>query len=239
MADTIDTIREARAIRRMFGGIAARYDLLNHLLSLNRDRRWRRAAVAAAFAEGPVLDVCSGTGDLALEWARVVPHGTPVLGADFCHEMLALGGRKVRERGVGGVRLMAADTLRLPFASRTFGAVSVAFGIRNVADLRAGIREMARVTRPGGKVAILEFTMPENPIFRVGYLVYFMILLPLVGNLVSGSAENAYGYLPRSVRNFPDRDRLVEILLEEGLIDVHAHDLSMGIVHVFVGVKAG
>ncbi|MHC4859650.1 MAG: ubiquinone/menaquinone biosynthesis methyltransferase [Planctomycetota bacterium] len=238
MARTADTIREAKEIRRMFGGIAGTYDLLNHLLSLNRDRRWRRATAALVPAEGPVLDVCTGTGDMALEWSDALLGGESVLGADFCHEMLLLGRDKVARRGLSGrVRMAAADALRLPFPANTFGVVSVAFGIRNVTSLNAGIREMARVTRPGGRVAILEFTMPRNPLFRLVYLVHFLILLPLVGNLVSGTTENAYGYLPRSVLHFPDRRRLTEILEEEGLVGVEAHDLSMGIVNVFVGVK--
>jgi demethylmenaquinone methyltransferase/2-methoxy-6-polyprenyl-1,4-benzoquinol methylase len=229
-----DTLREASSIRRMFGAIAGSYDLLNHLLSLGRDREWRRRAVRTVPAESPVLDVCAGTGDMAIEWSRVLPEGSRVEAADFCHEMLVLLRGK---KGAEGLRVAAGDTLRLPYPGNRFGAVSVAFGIRNVSDLRAGIREMRRVTKPGGRVVILEFTTPANPIFRGVYLFYFMLVLPFIGNLVSGSRENAYGYLPRSVMNFPSRSRLVEILAEEGLEDVVAHDLSLGIVNVFVGTK--
>ncbi len=222
----------------MFGRIAGSYDLLNHLLSLNRDRAWRRAAVDRAGVRGPVLDVCSGTGDLAREWAARGPDGGAVVGADFCPEMVQAAVRKDRTEAPGGrVRYVVADTRRLPFGSGRFGAVSAAFGIRNVSDLRGGLREMIRVLRPGGRLVILEFTLPGNPLFRGVYLFYFLLLLPLLGNLLSGSGDNAYGYLPRSVLRFPGRDRLGEILREEGLVEVRVEDLSLGIVNLFVAVR--
>jgi demethylmenaquinone methyltransferase/2-methoxy-6-polyprenyl-1,4-benzoquinol methylase len=240
MSDPRDTIRDSTSIRRMFGSIAGNYDLLNHLLSMNRDRMWRRRAVRAADAKGPVLDVCAGTGDMAIEWAGTLPAGTRVEAADFSIAMLARLRGKVAANGLAPrVGAAAGDTLRLPYPSNRFGAVSVAFGIRNVADLRGGIGEMMRVARPGGRVVILEFTTPANPVFRAIYLFYFMLVLPFIGNLVSGSGDNAYGYLPRSVMNFPSRERLAEIMREEGLADVRTHDLSMGIVNVFVGTKRG
>jgi demethylmenaquinone methyltransferase/2-methoxy-6-polyprenyl-1,4-benzoquinol methylase len=225
-------------IRGMFAGIAPRYDFLNHLLSANRDRGWRTATVAAAAARpgDPVLDVCTGTGDLALEWERALGPSSEVVGTDFCEPMVRLGRQKAL-RGGSRVRLGVADTLRLPFRDGRFEAVTVGFGIRNVADLGAGVREMARVARPGGRVVILEFTQPSNPAFRFLYYVYFLLLLPLLGNLVSGSRQNAYGYLPRSVLSFPDRGRLSRIMEEAGLKDVRVHDLSLGIVTVHVGVK--
>jgi demethylmenaquinone methyltransferase/2-methoxy-6-polyprenyl-1,4-benzoquinol methylase len=221
----------------MFSGIAGSYDLLNHLLSMNQDKRWRRKACALAAGEGPVLDVCAGTGDMAFQW---VEQGAAerVTAADFCHEMLVLGREKSRQRDLNGkVEFLAADTLRLPFPDDHFGVVSVAFGIRNVADLRGGIREMARVVRPGGRVLILEFTMPKNPIFRAVYLFYFLFVLPFVGNLVSGTQESAYNYLPRSVLHFPDQPRLLQMMEEEGLTEVRADNLSMGIVNVLSGRK--
>jgi demethylmenaquinone methyltransferase/2-methoxy-6-polyprenyl-1,4-benzoquinol methylase len=226
-------------IRRMFAGIAPRYDFLNHLLSANRDRGWRRATVEAAAAKpgDPVLDVCTGTGDLALEWERALGPGSGVVGTDFCEPMVRLGREKARREG-SRVRLGVADTLRLPFRDGSFEAVTVGFGIRNVADLAGGVREMARVARTGGRVVILEFTRPANPAFRFLYYVYFLLLLPLLGNLVSGSRQNAYGYLPRSVLSFPDRDRLCRIMEGAGLRDVRVRDLSLGIVTVHVGVKA-
>jgi demethylmenaquinone methyltransferase/2-methoxy-6-polyprenyl-1,4-benzoquinol methylase len=231
-------LQDPARIRTMFAGIAPRYDFLNHFLSANRDHGRRRATVAAAGAApgARVLDACTGTGDLALEWARALGPSGRVVGTDFCEPMVRLGAGKAAREGAR-VRLGVADTLALPFRDGTFDAATVGFGIRNVADLRAGVRELARVVRPGGRVVILEFTRPSNPILRFGYYVYFLLLLPLLGNLVSGSRQNAYGYLPRSVLSFPDRRRLARILEEEGLAEVHVDDLSLGIVTLHRGVK--
>jgi demethylmenaquinone methyltransferase/2-methoxy-6-polyprenyl-1,4-benzoquinol methylase len=150
--------------------------------------------------------------------------------------MVRLGAGKARRDGAA-VRLGVADTLRLPFRDGAFGVATVGFGIRNVSDLGAGLREMTRVVRRGGRVVVLEFTRPSNPLFRFVYYVYFLLLLPLLGNLVSGSRQNAYGYLPRSVLSFPDRDRLARMMEEAGLRDVRVRDLSLGIVTVHTGVK--
>jgi demethylmenaquinone methyltransferase/2-methoxy-6-polyprenyl-1,4-benzoquinol methylase len=222
----------------MFAGIAPRYDLLNHVLSANRDVGWRKATVEAAKARAgdPVLDVCTGTGDLAQEWSRTLGAGSRVVGTDFCEPMVRLGAGKARSAGAP-VRLGVADTLRLPFRDGSFEVASVGFGIRNVADLRGGLAEMARVVRRGGRVVVLEFTKPSNPLFRFVYYVYFLLLLPLLGNLVSGSRQNAYGYLPRSVLSFPDRGRLARIMEEAGLSSVRVEDLGLGIVTVHVGVR--
>jgi demethylmenaquinone methyltransferase/2-methoxy-6-polyprenyl-1,4-benzoquinol methylase len=230
-----DTLREAGAIRRMFDGIAPRYDFLNHLLSLNRDRAWRDRVVALSAADGPVLDVCAGTGDLTLEYAA---RGGLAVGADFSEPMLRLGRAKCAREG-RRAEFVVADTLRLPFPDGLFGTVSAAFGVRNLADLRAGLEEMARVVKPGGEVVILEFTTPGNPVLRAAYLLYFLIVLPIVGNLLSGSRDGAYSYLPRSVLRFPGRARLAGILAGIGLRDVRVVDLSLGIVNVLVGRKPG
>jgi demethylmenaquinone methyltransferase/2-methoxy-6-polyprenyl-1,4-benzoquinol methylase len=231
-------MQEPARIRGMFAAIAGTYDVLNHVLSLNQDKGWRTFAVEAAGvrAGDTVLDVCCGTGDLSLELSRKVGHAGRAIGTDFCEEMVRLGRVKADDQQ-DPVRLGVADTLRLPFRSGLFKAVTVGFGIRNVADLRAGIREMARVTAPGGKVAILEFTQPSNPLFRFVYYVYFLILLPILGNLVAGGKRNAYGYLPRSVLAFPDRDELADIVAECGLRDVRVHSRSFGIVTVHVGTR--
>jgi demethylmenaquinone methyltransferase/2-methoxy-6-polyprenyl-1,4-benzoquinol methylase len=231
-------MQEPARIRGMFASIAGTYDFLNHLLSLNQDKGWRRAAVEAAGARpgDVVLDVCTGTADLAMELSRAVGPAGRVVGTDFCEAMVRLGVPKV-EAERAPVRLGVADTLHLPFRDGTFRAVTVGFGIRNVASLESGIREMARVTAPGGKIAILEFTQPSNPLFRFVYYVYFLILLPILGNLVTGGKRNAYGYLPRSVLKFPDRERLRRIVEGCGLRDVHVVARSFGIITIHVGTK--
>jgi demethylmenaquinone methyltransferase / 2-methoxy-6-polyprenyl-1,4-benzoquinol methylase len=222
----------------MFSAIAGTYDCLNHLLSCNQDKGWRRVAVECSGARPGdlVLDVCTGTGDLALELARAVGPGGRVVGTDFCDAMVRLGLPKLPS-AAAPVHLGVADTLRLPFRDGVFRAVTVGFGIRNVADLGAGIREMARVTAPGGRIAILEFTQPANPLFRFVYYVYFLILLPILGNLVTGGKRNAYGYLPRSVLSFPDREKLRRVVEGCGLRDVRVVARSFGIITVHVGTR--
>jgi len=238
------SLQEPARIRGMFASIAGTYDVLNHLLSLNRDHEWRRAAVEAAGVRpgDRVLDVCTGTADLAVELARHVGPGGRVVGTDFCEAMVRLGVPKTSATSATSsvrapVALGVADTLSLPFRDGTFDAVTVGFGIRNVADLGAGIREMARVAKPGGRVAILEFTQPPNPLFRFVYYVYFLILLPILGNLVSGGKRNAYGYLPRSVLKFPGRERLRRICEEQGLRDVRVVARSLGIITIHAGTR--
>ncbi len=232
-------MQEPTRIRGMFAAIAGSYDVLNHVLSFNQDRSWRRFTVGLlGLRDGDrALDVCTGTADLALELAEQVGPGGRVVGTDFCEEMVRLGAAKLDGRA-DRVGLGVADTLRLPFRDDAFRAVTVGFGIRNVADLRAGVREMARVTAPGGSIAILEFTQPGNPLFRFVYYVYFLILLPILGNLVTGGKRNAYGYLPRSVLTFPDRRELARVVAECGLEDVRVHARSLGIITVHVGRKA-
>ena len=171
----------AHRIKNLFSAIARHYDLLNALLSLKRDGVWRRETVKASGVDldSKVLDVCTGTGELALAYADKIGTEGFVIASDFCFEMLVIGNQKVerRERGAG-TRFLAADTLTLPFSDDTFDVVSVGFGIRNVSDLEMGIREMARVAAPGGRVAILEFTQPVNPLFRSLYYFYFTKILP-------------------------------------------------------------
>src|SRR4051812_40481166 len=168
--------KSSRRVRAMFGAIAGKYDLLNHLLSLNVDRLWRRYTTRAVPPEPgvPVLDCCTGTADLALAYDRAARGRSPVVGADFCREMLAIGLAKARRAGADGrVTLVEGDSQALPFPDDTFGVVSVAFGLRNVADTARGIDEMIRVARPGGKVAILEFSRPRGRLLRGLYLAFF------------------------------------------------------------------
>jgi demethylmenaquinone methyltransferase/2-methoxy-6-polyprenyl-1,4-benzoquinol methylase len=215
----------------MFGAITPTYDLLNHLLSFNTDQRWRRRAVRLAAPSGPVLDVCTGTGDLAAAFDDAV--NEPVVGVDFCAPMLRRG-RKKKE--CAGVAFLQGDALSLPFETGHFDVVSVGFGLRNVADPAAGLAELARVTRPGGRIAILEFTYPKNACFRALYTAYFRGILPLIGNVVSKS--RAYSYLNRSVTAWSSEEELAEMMKTAGCASVVIHPLTLGVAAVHLGVKA-
>jgi demethylmenaquinone methyltransferase/2-methoxy-6-polyprenyl-1,4-benzoquinol methylase len=235
---TVD--KSGRRVRAMFGSIARRYDLLNHLLSLNIDRSWRRFTTRTVPPEPgvPVLDCCTGTADLALAYHRAGKGQSPVVGTDFCHEMLEFGLAKVRkDRAEGNVTLIEGDTLRLPLPDDTFGVVTVAFGLRNVADTVRGIDELIRVARPGGKVAILEFSRPRGAFLGRLYLAFFRHVLPRVGQAVAPNQYEAYSYLPRSVLEFPDGPEMVDLLKSRGLRDVVAHPLTFSIATLYVGTK--
>ena len=234
---------QADRIKNLFAAVARHYDFLNSLLSLRRDRSWRRETVKASGVAptSKVLDVCTGTGELALAYSDKVSAEGYVIGADFCFEMLVIGDQKL-QRPAGAVsnrttNFLAADTLTLPFLDNTFDVVSVGFGIRNVSDLELGIREMTRVAAPGGRVVILEFTQPTNLLFRSLYYFYFTKILPFIGNRISGSEDDAYGYLPRSVMKFPDCDALKGVMEQCGLIDVRFYRKTFGIVAIHVGKK--
>ena len=236
--------RETR-IRTMFGNIAHRYDLLNHLLSLNIDRywRWRTTRLApprlpAAGPAAPILDVCTGTGDLALAYDRAAKQRVPIVGADFCLPMLLPARAKTRRRQASErIRYVQADTQQLPFPEDTFQLTAVAFGLRNVTDPERGLAEMVRVTRPGGRVAILEFSRPRHWLFGRLYRFYFRFVLPAVGQLISRSKDSAYNYLPASVLEFPDGEALAERLRGHGLTDVKWYPLTFGIATLYVGTK--
>ncbi len=233
-------MKDAATIRSMFAAVSQRYDLLNHLLSLNRDKYWRKKAVEmSGLAEGDlVLDVCSGTADLALEYSEKAGPGGMVVGTDFCPEMLHIGRRKltVARRGAR-VELMVADTLGLPFHDDAFDVVSVAFGIRNVSDHEAGIREMARVAKQGGRVVILEFSLPEGGLFGKMYTTYFTRVLPVIGKVISRGGNDAYRYLPDSVLEFPRGNEMRRVMERCGLASVSAKELTLGIVALYIGVK--
>ena len=231
---------QAHRIKSLFSAIARHYDFLNSLLSLRFDRVWRRETVIASNVNptSKVLDVCTGTGELALAYADKINADGAVIGSDFCFEMLIVGKQKVERQGRTHAFIpIEADTLTLPFPDNTFDIVSVGFGIRNVSDLEKGIREMTRVAATGGKIAILEFTQPVNPIFRSLYYFYFMKILPFVGNCISRNKDDAYGYLPRSVIQFPNCDALKEVMEKCGLTDVHYFRKTFGIVAIHVGKK--
>jgi demethylmenaquinone methyltransferase/2-methoxy-6-polyprenyl-1,4-benzoquinol methylase len=227
-------------VRRMFASIARRYDFLNHLLSLNIDRSWRRftTQMTAPVAGVPILDCCTGTADLALAYDRAACGKSPIVGTDFCREMLVLGRDKIRRADASGrISLVESDVQRLPLPSDTFGLVSVAFGLRNVGDTARGIDEFIRVTRPGGKVAILEFSRPRGAFLGRIYLTFFRNLLPRIGQAIAPNADNAYSYLPQSVLAFPDGQVMLDLLAERGLTELTQHPLTFGIATLYIGTK--
>jgi demethylmenaquinone methyltransferase/2-methoxy-6-polyprenyl-1,4-benzoquinol methylase len=226
----------------MFANIAPSYDLLNHLLSLNIDHYWRRrtTSLVPPAGPGPILDLCTGTGDLAFAYDRRAGGRLPILGADFCHEMLVLAEKKNQKRQAAGrLRFLEADAQQLPFADDYFQITCVAFGLRNVTDTDRGIAEMTRVTQPGGWVAILEFSQPRHWLFGRLYRLYFRVVLPVVGQAISRSKDNAYGYLPASVMTFPDGEALAQKLRAFGLGSVRYYPMTLGIATLYVGQKAG
>jgi demethylmenaquinone methyltransferase/2-methoxy-6-polyprenyl-1,4-benzoquinol methylase len=221
----------------MFSGIARRYDFLNHFLSLGTDIYWRkrvfrRMTALAADGEGRILDLCCGTGDLALELAR----RWAVVGCDFCHPMLVLARQKVARAAPGRqpVQLAEGDALRLPFADGTFRAVTVAFGVRNFADVRRGLEEILRVLQPGGVLGVLEFSHPVLPVFRTVFRFYFQRILPRVGRWISGD-ESAYTYLPTSVGDFPAADEFRRVMQECGFTETAYERYTGGVAALHVG----
>jgi demethylmenaquinone methyltransferase/2-methoxy-6-polyprenyl-1,4-benzoquinol methylase len=226
-------------VRRMFGQIAPRYDFLNHLLSLGVDVYWRRQVVRRVPPQGdtPVLDLCTGTGDLALAYWRAGKSQTPVVAADFCRPMLVVGHNKAARAGADGVAFVEADAQRLPFADGSFQIVSVAFGLRNVTDTNRGLGEMLRVCRAGGRIAVLEFSMPSAPVLRSVYAWYFGRLLPRIGQALARNADDAYHYLPQSVGQFPSGEALAERMRAAGARDVRYWPLTLGLATLYVGTK--
>jgi demethylmenaquinone methyltransferase/2-methoxy-6-polyprenyl-1,4-benzoquinol methylase len=225
---------EASAIKRMFEGVAPRYDLLNRVLSLGIDRGWRRRVVDSLELrpEHVVLDLCCGTGDLALE---IAPHARSVA-CDFTWSMLTRA-RKKSQAASRPIALAAADALKLPFDDGRFDRATVAFGVRNLEDLGAGLREILRVLKPGGRVAILEFSHPNRWWLKVPYRIYLEWILPAIGGLLS-SKEDAYRYLAESIQGFPEPELLVELLRESGFESPTYERLSYGIVAIHTGTRA-
>jgi demethylmenaquinone methyltransferase/2-methoxy-6-polyprenyl-1,4-benzoquinol methylase len=226
--------KDPETISRMFDAIAARYDFLNHLLSLGIDRRWRRQAIEA-LALGPgevVLDLCTGTADLALSAGPRVR----VVGVDFAGEMLGRARAKLARREARHVALVRGDATRIPLQDGSVDAVTIGFGIRNVQQPEAAAREIVRVLRSGGRLAILEFGTPSVPGMRAAYLFYFRRVLPLIGRIVSRHHE-AYAYLPASVAAFPSPDAFLRLLSDAGFSRTHVVQLTFGVVYLFVAHK--
>ena len=223
-------------VRAMFGRVAHRYDLANHLLSFNIDRLWRARTVRRVqpILERPgarVLDICCGTGDLVMALQRVCPR--PIFGSDFCHPMLVAARAKVARRLAPSL-LFESDALRLPVRDGSLDLITVAFGFRNLANYEDGLREMRRALRPGGMAAILEFSQPPNPLFGALYSFYSRRVLPVIGGALSGSRD-AYTYLPESVRKFPAPEELAEMMRAAGFGPVEFERLTGGIVALHLG----
>ena len=240
-AVTLD--KSSDRIRQMFAQIARRYDLLNHLLSLGIDRRWRRRTVRLTPPGNEaqwILDVCTGTADLALAYWRASGQAVRIVGADFCRPMLAIGRDKCRRSGADGrLDLVEADALRLPFGDNRFDIVCVAFGLRNVSDTDAGLREMVRVCRPGGQVAVLEFSTPTRWPLGALYGWYFRRVLPKVGQALARNRQEAYNYLPASVGQFPQGEAMLARMRAAGLAQPQFRPFTLGVCTLYIGCKPG
>lgn len=232
-------------IQRMFGEIAPRYDLMNHLLSMNTDRywRWRTTRIVPPIIDGPlgeapILDICTGTGDLALAYDRAAKQKLRITAADFCPEMLAIGKKKGAKIDANDhIDWVEADATQLPFETDTYQLVTAAFGLRNVVDTDAGLREMTRVCRPGGKVAVLEFSTPRYQPLRGIYGWYFRNILPKIGQLFMSNDSAAYEYLPQSVGQFYEYEQLTERMTAAGLSNVTFKPMTFGVATLYIGEK--
>lgn len=241
LADTVQPQRftdEAKAkqgqrISGMFDRIAPTYDLLNRLLSANTDVRWRAEAVRRLGLTGKerVLDACTGTGDQAV--ALLEAGAGEVVGTDFAPAMVERAIQKAGDR----IRFEVADTTALPFEDHDFDIATVSFGVRNLEDLDGGLRELQRVLKPGGRLMVLEFSRPPNRVFRTLYNMYFMVVLPLIGNLVSGRGDTAYTYLPRSVQAWPGPQAFAARIREAGFSTVDVVPLTLGIACIHLATK--
>lgn len=233
--------KSSSRVRRMFGEIAPRYDLLNHLLSMNVDRYWRWRTVRKVKpveGGGPILDVCTGTGDLAIAFDKAAHGKLPIVAADFCHQMLELGEEKSRRRGSDHrIDFVEGDTENLPLPDGEFQIVSVAFGLRNVANTDRGLAEMTRCCKPGGKVAVLEFTTPRHQPMKGLYGWYFRNVLPRIGQLLMRNNSAAYEYLPESVGEFLQYEALTKRMEAAGLENVRFYPMTFGIATLYVGEK--
>lgn len=235
--DGIVSEREAaRWVRAMFGRVAARYDIANHLLSANIDRHWRNHTVRRVRdilrrPDTRVLDLACGTGDLL--FAMEQEAGRSLLGSDFCHPMLEAARAKLAHAGLRSA-LIEADALALPVPAASFDLVTISFGFRNFANYRTALAELRRVLRPGGALAILEFTTPPNPAFAAAYHWYSTRVLPVLGEFISG-VPHAYRYLPESVRKFPDAPELAEWMKDAGFAPVEWEYLTFGIAALHIG----
>jgi demethylmenaquinone methyltransferase/2-methoxy-6-polyprenyl-1,4-benzoquinol methylase len=235
-----DVSKSPARIAAMFDAIAARYDLLNHLLSGGIDRRWRRRAIQSLALSGGerVLDLCTGTGDLAIAALRARPAAARVIGVDFSGAMLRVGAEKLRARRLDTrVAMIQGDATRIPLAGASVDAVTIGFGIRNVENMDAACAELHRVLKPGGRLAILEFAVPSAPLFGALYRWYTNHVLPRIGRALSRN-DSAYAYLPASISAFATSDEFVKILLQAGFRTISPTRLMLGSVILYTGQKA-
>lgn len=226
-------------VKKMFDSIAPDYDKLNHILSLNIDKRWRKKAVRELADESrplKVLDVACGTGDFTIEIAQNLASGSEVVGVDISDGMIAVGREKLKKFGVDA-EMKVADCEALPYHDDTFDRISVGFGVRNFEHLEIGLSEMYRVLSPGGKLVILELSVPSNPVIRWFYKLYFLKILPAIGGMISGE-RSAYEYLPASVLRFPAPGKFMDIMRSAGFDVVEHTPLTLGICRMYIGKKA-
>lgn len=232
--------KSGERVRDMFAQIAPRYDLMNHLLSLGIDIRWRRRVLRELRLDGSlsILDCCTGTGDLALLLAEKMQGRVKVIGSDFCAPMLELARKKHQQQHPElPLEFIEADAQHLPFADGSFQAVTVAFGLRNVQDTDAGLRELVRVCAPGGQVAVLEFSTPSMPGIKQAYQAYFRHVLPRIGQRLAKNDKGAYEYLPNSVIEFPSGRALAQRMEQAGLSSIAIHTLTFGVASLYVGQR--
>jgi demethylmenaquinone methyltransferase/2-methoxy-6-polyprenyl-1,4-benzoquinol methylase len=239
-SEPCSTTSDKRAyVKGIFSEIAGVYDLMNTIMSLGCDKRWRRRLIRKA-AVGPgsvVLDLCCGTGEVAFEAAKAAGAGGIVFGLDFCPQMLERAKAKAAQNGFERrVAFIRGDALNLPFENGVFDSVTVAFGVRNYADISGGLLEIARVLRPGGRFACLDLSKPELPVFKQAYSLYFDGVVPMLGRLVHGKT-GPYDYLPRSLKSFPVRGELCALIKSAGFDDVFFEDLMCGTVAIHTGVR--
>ena len=227
-----------KSIRSLFDNIAPTYDLANHLLSLGRDFYWRKMAVQEVKGlEGWILDIATGTGDVAIKIIRQNGHYRKVFGVDFSEPMIKKARQKVFQKGLSRmIALSLGDALFLPFRDNTFSASMIAFGLRNIIEKERALSEMVRVIKKGGKVIILEFTFPKKGLMRRLYPFYFQRILPRVGGFISGD-HGAYAYLPESVFHFASAENYMEIMRKVGLSDVGSQSLTGGVASIISGIK--
>lgn len=238
LEDSSKVDKDGSRVREMFAQIASRYDFMNHLLSLGIDIRWRKKVVHRLRLDQdlPVLDCCTGTGDLALMLAESLKGRVNVVGTDFCREMLDIAEKKHKASySALPVRFLEADSQELPFEDKSFQAVTVAFGLRNVQDTRRGLLEMTRVCAPGGQIAVLEFSKPSAVGLKQAYQFYFQRVLPRLGQKLAQNNQSAYEYLPNSVMEFPCGQDLADLMQDCGLSNVRWYPYTFGVATLYLG----